>query len=59
MRKLSRGVFTPYLRPTMEIIIRAAITEMIETPIMIQDWKSNILRIFVAGESFPGGLDIQ
>ena len=34
-------------------------TERIETPSMSQDVGSNILRIFVAGDSLPGGLEIQ
>ena len=39
--------------------MKAALIEMIETKIMTQASYSNILRMFVAAESLPGGLETQ
>ena len=38
MRILSRGVSTPYIFPILVMIIKATLTERIETPIMVQLW---------------------
>ena len=38
MRKLSIGVSTPYIFPILVMIIKATLTERMETPIMVQLW---------------------